>query len=245
MFASQKVGHLSLSTSPSMDASSAPTQTSSAAPSSSMSEGRTLRSVRGLPKLPKLTPLSIAVEEQLEYGGSPIVEDLSNYDGHLYQSPVGEDLSNYDGHIYGETEGEAGQNDAFSFQDSAEDLYRKVQAEAEHNGFSPPPECEVLEYSKKPLPRPPTSKKTPKEWLEEDVQRISKSVPVHKPTIYLQPEGVEESCAASIHVVVEDELPAATNPTQPVPTAWFTRIQKREQWDQKLQEGRRNSMRLM
>jgi hypothetical protein len=196
-----------------------------------------------LPELPKLTPLSVAVEEQLRYGGSPVVEDLSNYDGHLYQSPIGEDLSNFDGNIYAETEEEAVQNDSFSFQDSVDELYRKVQTEAEHNGFSPPPESEVLEYSKKLLPLPPTSKKRPKQKLEDEIQEMALSVPVHKPTIYLQPEGVSGSCEASIHVVVEDELPAATNQTQPVPTAWLTRIQKREQWDHKVHEGRRNSMR--
>ena len=242
MYASQKVGTQSLPTSFSMDASSAPTQVNSA-PQSNMNEGRTLRSVRGLPELPKLTPLSVAVEEQLKYGGSPIAQDLSNHDGHTYESPIGEGSSSYDGRIHEEPEGEAEQNDAFSFQENTEELYRRVETQAEANGFSPPPESEVLEYSKKPLPRPHDSEKNPKEWLEEDVQRIAMSVPVHKPAIYLQPEGVRGSCAASIHVVVEDDMPAATSQTQPVPTAWFNRIQKREQWDYVVHDGRRRSLR--
>ena len=204
-----------------------------------------LRSVQGLPQLPKSTPLDLSFSDQPSQGESTLQEehlvespvclqDLSNFDGHLHEdSSSSEDLSSIDGHMHSILPKGMEQSDTFAADESDDDVWNKVDSGVGLNGFPPPPESEVMKYSRKPLPSPPSPSQKNR---ERAVEHMVKSVPSSKPTIYLQAEGAR-SYAASIHVAVEDdgleELPSATNQTSPVPMTWLNRHNRRSTWDQR------------
>ena len=206
-----------------------------------------LRSVQGLPQLPEMAPLDLSFDDQPSQAESTMPEDnlvespvclqdLSNFDGHVHDERLSSgDLPNMDGHMHMQSilPRQMEESDSFTTQESDDDVWTKVNNGVGANGFPPPPESEVMRYSRKPLPSPPSPTRGNR---ERAVERVVHNVPVSKATFYLQAEGAR-SYAASIHVAVEDEgleeLPSATNQTAPVLMTWYNRVNRRDTWDQK------------
>jgi hypothetical protein len=206
-----------------------------------------LRSVQGLPQLSKMAPLDLSFDDQPSHAKSTLqdenllespvcLEDLSNFDGHVHEERLSsENLSSIDGHTHMQPilPREMEESNNFTTQESGDDVRTKVDSGVGPNRFPPPPVSEVMKYSRKPLPSPPSPTQKNREGA---VERMVQSVPVSKPTVYLQAER-PRSYAASIHVAVQDdgleELPSATNQTSPVPMTWLSRVSRRDTWDQK------------
>ena len=235
MAASQQMSYMSSSPLSPLSISSTPT--SMKAPT--ISRAHTLRSVRALPSLPKLSPMDLTFDAQSGSGQDPIV---AKYAAQAVQQ-TGEIVSNNGapartGSKLGRSNAVArrGKRRASSAaRDSGVELSRTVVVDGEKFNFPAPPKSEVQQYVRKPLPSQPSAPKTVRKD-EQNVGRMVQSVSVHKAGIYLQAECLRGSQAASIHVMADDgemdELPNAVNQTQPVPTMkWLDRTRRREQWE--------------
>lgn len=182
-------------------------------------ETRHLRSVKRLPELPQLDPISLSIRRP--NGAREVMTEVSHDAAYEAAMQLADLVS----------EPSLSQNGEQSSEEQSEDdeIYASLASAAQERGFAPPPRTEVAEYSHMRLPPKPRAKRKGRIKLFVESRTTTVGHSVQQSTTIVQPRDELYGEVASIH----GEFPDSFNRTKPVEENWASRVSRRDTANQR------------